>query len=290
MPELPEVETIRRDLEKFLIGKKVEKIRVEDSKVVIGSKKTWEKALLDKELEQIQRRGKLLAFLFTGDVYILIHLKMTGQLIYQQKSHLVAGGHPFSRKSQEEAIGGSLPNKFSRLIIEFNGGKLFFNDIRRFGYAKLTDDKGWEKAKEKFGLEPLTKNFKLKDFKALFTNRKAPIKAVLLNQSLIAGLGNIYVDESLFFSGIDPRRKAFKLKDKEKDRLFQVIVKVLKQAISKRGTTFSNYRDSQGEKGNFSSQLKVYGREGEKCFKCNGLVEKIKVAGRGTHFCPKCQK
>lgn len=290
MPELPEVETIRRDLEKFLLSKKVKAVEVRDAKVVIGSQKKWNEVLISRNLKEIQRKGKLLIFVFTKDIYLFIHLKMTGQLIYQEKNRLIAGGHPFSEKSEEKAIGGSLPNKFTRLIITFSGGKLFFNDIRRFAYAKLIDKSDLKKIKEKFGIEPLSSDFKLKSFQSLFKDRNTSVKALLLNQALIAGLGNIYVDESLYLSAIDPRRRAKDLSENEQKKLFLNISKVLKKAISKRGTTFSNYTDGRGNKGNFSSELKVYGKKGEKCEICGEIIEKIKLAGRGTHFCPKCQK
>ena len=250
----------------------------------------WNKVLVASSLEVIRRRGKLLIFVFSNKVYLLIHLKMTGQLIFQKKSHLIAGGHSFSKKSPEKAMGGSLPNKFTRLIIDFSGSRLFFNDIRRFAYAKLTDEEGFKKVEKKFGIEPLTANFKIKNFRDVLKNRNTSIKAILLNQGLIAGLGNIYVDESLYLSAIDPRRKAKDLSKKEEERLFLNISRVLKKAIDKRGTTFSDYTDSQGNKGNFSSELKIYGKKGQKCEICGVIIEKIKLVGRGTHFCPKCQK
>ncbi|NCD00555.1 bifunctional DNA-formamidopyrimidine glycosylase/DNA-(apurinic or apyrimidinic site) lyase [bacterium] len=291
MPELPEVETIRRDLEKEIVNKKIIALDIRDSKVVLGKKSNWEKELLGNKISKLLRVGKLLSFKLSTSKYVLIHLKMTGQLIYQKKDKLLAGGHPFSKKSKEKAVGGELPNKFTRLIIELSDNSfLYFNNIRRFAYAKIVSERDWLKEKEKFGLEPKTDNFVFKDFFKVINSRKSNIKSVLLNQSLIAGLGNIYVDESLFLSKIDPRRLSNEVSEKEAKLLFKSIDKVIEKALRYRGTTFSDYVDSKGNRGDFFNKLKVYGRKGKKCLACGEKIAKIKVAGRGTHFCPKCQK
>ena len=291
MPELPEVETIRRDLEKEIVNKKIIALDIRDSKVVLGKKSNWKKELLGNKISKLLRVGKLLSFKLSTGKHVLIHLKMTGQLIYQKKDKLLAGGHPFSKKSKKKAVGGELPNKFTRLIIEFSDNSfLFFNNIRRFAYTKIVNEKDWEKEKSKFGLEPKTDNFVFKDFFKVIKNRKSNIKAVLLNQSLIAGLGNIYVDEVLFLSKIDPRRLSNSISEKEAKLLFKSIDSVITKALKYRGTTFSDYVDSKGNRGDFFNKLKIYGREGEKCLACGEKIAKIKVAGRGTHFCLKCQK
>ncbi len=291
MPELPEVETIRQDLSQGILRKQIKKVEVKDSKVVEGAKGVWQKKLLGNKFVETKRIGKLLALVLKNNVYLLIHLKMTGQLVYQKKNRLIAGGHPFSTKDETKAIGGELPNKFTKLIITFSdNSQLFFNDMRRFGYARLVSKLNWNRTRDKFGPEPLTDDFKLPDFRKSLNFRRGTIKAVLLNQGIIAGLGNIYVDESLFLSKIDPRRKANTLSSIEIKRLFANIEKVLRSAIKFRGTTFSDYVDNKGKRGNFSQKLRVYGQQGRKCVECQNLIKKIKVAGRGTHICEICQK
>ena len=172
-----------------------------------------------------------------------------------------------------------------------NGGRLFFNDMRKFGYLKLVSEEGLGKLLEKnYGPEPLTPGFTLDVFKKSLAHTNVKIKAALLNQKLIAGLGNIYVDEILWAARINPERPAKGISVAEFKKLFEAINKIIKLAIKHRGTTFSDYVDSKGQSGSFSRFLKVYGRSGEKCPNCHGLLRKMKIAGRGTHYCPVCQK
>lgn len=291
MPELPEVETIRSDLKLEILNKKIEKIEILDEKVIGKDSKKRYYNLKNLKIVEIDRQGKLLAFLLSNNKYLLIHLKMTGQLVLKSNKDVIAGGHPFSVKDKGRAIGSTLPNKHTRFVIYFNNNKtLFFNDIRRFGYVSLVDKDKWLEVKSTYGPEPLKKDFSLAKLEDTFANRKALIKAILLNQKLISGLGNIYVDEALFLAKIDPRREARSLKKQEIERLFKAIVKVIKEAIKYRGTTFSDYVDSKGKAGNFSTRLKVFGRQGQSCYNCGNLIKKIKVAGRGTHICDNCQK
>lgn len=291
MPELPEVETIRSDLKLEILNKKIEKIEILDEKVIGKDSKKRYYNLKNLKIVEIDRQGKLLAFLLSNNKYLLIHLKMTGQLVLKSNKDVIAGGHPFSVKDKGRAIGSTLPNKHTRFVIYFNNNKtLFFNDIRRFGYVSLVDKDKWLEVKSTYGPEPLKKDFSLAKLEDTFANRKALIKAILLNQKLISGLGNIYVDEALFLAKIDPRREARSLKKQEIERLFKAIVKVIKEAIKYRGTTFSDYVDSKGKAGNFSTRLKVFGRQGQSCYNCGNLIKKIKVVGRGTHICDNCQK
>jgi len=291
MPELPEVETIRRDLS-ALIGKKIIALNIISPKTASHPAAFFKQALIGKKLIKIERRGKLLIFVFPNDLFLLVHLKMTGQLIFQSKNKKIVGGHSLAAGSYEKSVGGELPNKHTRAIFDFSsGGKLFFNDLRKFGYLKLVDSQELKRILEKnYGPEPLTPEFTVSRLKEILKTRRINIKAVLLNQKLIAGLGNIYVDESLFAAGIRPMRPANQVKPKEIEKLLKEINKLIKKAISYRGTTFSNYVDSKGQKGNFSSLLKVYGRGGKPCVICGTPIYKIKIAGRGTHYCPNCQK
>ena len=288
MPELPEVETVRRDLESRLLNKKIKAVEVLDLKLVGDLKKQ----LTGLSFKEILRRGKLLIFKSNRrGLFMLVHLKMTGQLIYLFKDQVSAGGHSLSSHSFEKAVGGELPNKHTRVIITFtDSSRLFFNDVRKFGYVKLANEAELEKMIAKnYGPEPLENLFDLAEFEAKLNRRSINIKAALLDQKTVAGLGNIYVDEVLFASGVRPQRLASSLKSSEIIKIHQAIKKILALAIKNRGTTFSNYVDGSGKKGNFSQKLKVYGRSGEKCVKCGFAIIKTKIAGRGTHYCKSCQ-
>jgi len=299
MPELPEVETIRLDLVNDLLKKKIITLKILSPKTVKNTKSFFLKQLLNNSFEDISRRGKLLYFKIKGgDNYLLIHLKMTGQLIYLKGKKKIAGGHSLAlisndkRTSFIQDVGGELPNRYTRVFFLFEDeAQLFFNDLRRFGYLKIVNKKELDQILEKnYGPEPLTKNFNKEYLFNIFKNRQRSIKSLLLDQKIVAGLGNIYVDESLFLAGILPDRLAKELKIEEIDKLVKSVNSIIKLAIKNRGTTFKDYRDASGKQGNFSQYLRVYGRAGEKCFKCGGIIEKKKHAGRGTHYCLKCQK
>ena len=287
MPELPEVETIRRDLEEKIVGKKIAAVFILAKKSVHYPATKFDNILVGDSFSTINRRGKLLYCSFRkSPLFLLVHLKMTGQLIYADKKKIIAGGHSLG------SIDFELPNKFTRVIIVFSdGSRLFFNDLRRFGYMKLMTAEDKDKVLQKsFGIEPLTSGFTFPDFTKIFLKRKTTIKALLMNQKLIAGIGNIYADEVCFCAGILPNRRADKISEAEKKKLFNCINKVLKLSISHRGTTFNSYVDCDRKTGSFVKLLKVYGRAGEKCYRCKNIVQKTRAAGRGTHFCPYCQK
>jgi len=290
MPELPEVETIRRDLAKKVLNKKIKSLEILKTASIKSSVPEFKRVLLNSHFKEIDRIGKLLIFVLPKDKFLLCHLKMTGQLIYSDRTSLVAGGHSLGGKNLNDQVGGTLPNKATRVVINFaDKSHLFFNDQRRFGYLKIVDGIELEKIKETYGIEPLQANFTFPSFiKAL--KRSKNIKAVLLDQSLIAGIGNIYADEALFDAQLNPSRQALSLSPIEGRRLFSSIKKLIAKAISERGTTFNSYRDGAGGYGNFVKFLKVYGRKDERCPRCKGRIKKIKLAGRGTHYCPNCQK
>lgn len=285
MPELPEVETIKNDLKRAILNKKIVSVIVNKKPVVKSNYNNFFKILKNNSFKNISRIGKLLIFNLQANCYLLIHLKMTGQLVYCDKTKCIAGGH--------EVPGGigKLPNKYSHIIFKFfDKSVLYFNDLRRFGYLKIVNEDELEKIKSKFGIEPLTSGFTFEKFKEIFINRKKNIKAVLMDQALIAGVGNIYADEILFKAGVKPMRMAADIKQEELKKIFKTANEILKKAIKMRGTTFSNYVDSRGKKGNYTKMLKIYGREGEKCFRCGGVIKKIKLGGRGTRFCGRCQE
>ncbi|MHB8904077.1 MAG: DNA-formamidopyrimidine glycosylase [Patescibacteria group bacterium] len=299
MPEMPEVETIASDLSEKIRSQEIISLELLSPKSVKNTPLFFKKNLLGASFKKISRRGKLLIFaLSKNENFLLIHLKMTGQLIYINKKIQLAGGHSLNNKSNQKngsfssSVGGALPNKHTRVVINFkNGGRLFFNDLRKFGYLKIVTLVELNKILENnYGPEPLTSEFSVKYLEKLFARRNIKIKVLLLDQKLVAGLGNIYVDEALFASEIRPERLASSLHLTEIKKLFLEINVLIKKAIKYRGTTFSDYVDSKGQKGNFSKFLKVYGRKNENCVKCGRPIIKIKLAGRGTHYCSHCQK
>jgi len=264
------VETIRRGLAKSVLHKSISGVMVINSQPIRGNKNTFANTLKNQKIEDIGRIGKLLIFKLSGGKYLLIHLKMTGQLIY----------------------GKDLPTKYTRVIWNFKDkSKLYFNDMRKFGYLEIVDQKTKDKIVSKYGIEPLAKNFTLPNFKIAIDKRKAPIKAVLLNQQLIAGIGNIYADEICFAAEVMPSRPVHKLREEEIKKLYKSAQKIIKEAILHGGTTFKDYVNAHGAKGTHTDYLQVYKRAGEKCLRCRkGIVTVKRVGGRGTHFCPVCQK
>ncbi|MBU1203045.1 bifunctional DNA-formamidopyrimidine glycosylase/DNA-(apurinic or apyrimidinic site) lyase [Patescibacteria group bacterium] len=286
MPELPEVETIRRGLQKKIINKKIVNIEVIKPKLIRNKMDYFLNTLKNNYIFDIDRVGKLLIFnLAKDDLYLLVHLKMTGQLIYVLGDSYLAGGHNFPQVD-------NLPNKYSHIIIRFSDNShLFFNDLRQFGYWQIVDKNQRQKIENKYGLEPGKENFKWSEFKKIFNKRKGVLKAILLNQQIISGIGNIYADEICFRAKILPDRTVDTLTESEIKILYQACQYIINKAIVNRGTTFSDYRDSDNQKGNFVRFLKVYGRAGKKCLRCKKEdIKKIKLAGRGTHYCPNCQK
>ena len=283
MPELPEVETIRRDLSENLLHKKIIDVLVRLPKIVKNEVIDFTKFLIGQEFTQISRRGKLLIFDINNDLFLTCHLRMTGQLIYQDKTKITAGGH------SDPGFDPELFDNKSHVQITFaDNSKLFFNDMRQFGYMHIVNKKGLDNVLEPFGIEPLTPEFTLEAFKAMLP-KKRNIKAFLLDQHFIVGIGNIYADETLFSSGIHPIRKAGSLTPSEIKKLHQNIIKILTLAVEQRGTTFNDYVDGKGNKGSFLNFLKVYGRDGKPCRVCDTKIKKTKITGRGTRFCPQCQ-
>lgn len=285
MPELPEVETIRRDLTRVLKGKTITRVTVRKKKIVHSDAHTLGRRLRGRTVVDITRRGKLLLFSFDADdLFLLMHLKMTGQLIYQRRTQIIAGGHPLPLPEK-------LPSKYTHAIFYFSdGGVLFFNDLRQFGYIKLVDATTKATILAGYGIEPLTKGFTYPAFKKAVQSRRVPLKNVLLDQTAIAGLGNIYVDEACFFAGVKPTRRAYGITEAETKKLYRACTHIIRQALKHRGTTFGHYRDGLGQAGNYVRHLKVYGRGGLECLRCHHRsLRKVKVSGRGTVYCAHCQ-
>ncbi len=293
MPELPEVETIRRGLSGKIVGKKITDLSFDWLKSFQGDSAD----VIGKKVLSVQRRAKTIQVELNDDKNLLFHLKMTGQLIYrdalaiksnEKSGDFFAGGHP------DHDWHLPLPNKHTRIVFTFDDdSKLFFNDLRKFGWCKVLSGKELMTIHdEKYGLEPFAKEFNtnyLIKFAEKYPNRK--IKQFLLDQTIIAGIGNIYADEALFAAKISPYRFAKEVKKEEWVKLIKVVIEILDLAIKKGGTTDSDYVNVEGKKGGMQDFLKVYHKEGEPCAnKCGDFVHRTTIAGRGTHYCPTCQK
>ena len=288
MPELPEVETVRLQLLRKVVGKKITKIQIYKPRTVEHNP-TFETRLLGNTIEYINRIGKLLIFSFVkqSNLYMLSHLKMTGQFFYiDKKGDVVGSGH--SDKDSEHMV---FPHKHSRVAFIFeDGGTLYFNDMRLFGYLKLTTKDEMELAIKRFGPEPTSPEFNTKWFVKNIIKKNTSVKAALLNQQFIAGLGNIYVDEALWQAKVLPTRRCYTLTTKEALAIAKASGEIMNESIKVGGTTFQHFIDADGNKGNFSSHLQVFGRQGAPCTRCDHTIEKIRLVGRGTHFCSKCQR
>jgi len=275
MPELPEVETIKRELEKVVVNKKIIDVIVNNAKVIREPKKEkFVEELKNTVIKEIIRRGKLLIFNLSSGKSLTMHLKMTGQLIYP--SHQKLGG-------------GVNPGKISRVSFRFSDNTLLdFNDSRLFGELRIVDN--WQDLKfiKELGPEPfaLTED----KFAEMLKNKKTKIKVLLMDQKIISGIGNLYANEALFRAKIDPRRPASSLSKKETENLFVEIKKVLSEAIHYGGSSVDQYVRVSGKPGEYVKYHQVYDRKDEPCYKCRGKVKRISLGGRGTYFCPSCQK
>ncbi|MDD5560881.1 MAG: DNA-formamidopyrimidine glycosylase [Candidatus Omnitrophica bacterium] len=272
MPELPEVETIKRDLQKVILGRKITKVCIYNPAVIRQPlPSAFKKHLKGLVVKTILRRGKLLILELSNGSALTVHLRMTGQLVLGQKP-----GNP----------GGS---KASRVTFHLSGGRILdFNDQRLFGELRLVDD--WRKIKFIQGLGPEPFDLTYSDFKDMFSKKKTKIKPLLMDQSFIAGIGNLYAAEILFCARVDPRRQARSLTEGEKQAIYRETKKVLKSAIAHGGSSIDDYVRLSGKPGDYRKFHRVYGRQGKPCFVCKGLIKKINQGGRGTYFCPKCQK
>lgn len=281
MPELPEVETIRRGLNDFIKNAKIKRVKVLCDKSFIGPKELIE----NQSIKTINRRGKALLIELGNGVTLMIHLRMTGQLIFRGEENF-AGGHP------TDSFMNELPDKQTRVIFELDNGKLFFNDQRKFGFVKVleTDEVENDKFIKALAKEPW--DMSEEEFeKNLMHHPSQPIKATILDQKVIAGIGNIYADEALFYAKIHPKRRTDSLSKTEIRKLLEGARKTMEASINSGGSTMKTYVKADGTKGDYLRLFaKVFRREGEPCEECGKEIIKIRVAGRGTHLCPNCQK
>lgn len=307
MPELPEVETIKRGLEPLIIKKKIRNVVVDPRtlKAFQGDGAN----VVDATVKAIRRRGKALLIDLDNNYTMMIHLRMTGQLIWrdvdfmrdilstsslssndainydEMMAHQFAAGHPSKNFMVE------LPNSQTRVSFEFDDGTLYFNDQRKFGFVKVIPTEMVEQ--EKFIAELAKEPWEM-SVKELFSQcqrrGKSPIKAVLLDQKVIAGLGNIYADESLFYAGVHPARRAGELSETQVQKILEGARNVMLASIDSGGSTMATYVKPDGSTGDYLELFaEVFRREGKPCKRCGEILRKTRVAGRGTHYCPKCQ-
>lgn len=271
MPELPEVETIVRDLEPKLVGMSFCDITSTHNNHIAGAIDNAS-FLRGKKVIAVGRRGKFINIYFECDYVMTIHLRMSGRILM--------------RDTHEEEL------KFERTRINFDGISLRFCDVRKFGkvWINKLEDFEMETGIARLGVEPLSEAFNLVKFQSLMAGKKGAVKKHLLDQSLIAGIGNIYADEACFYAGIRPDREVSTLKPAELNLLFKSVVKALEQGIRNRGTSISDFADAYGKSGSNQELLYVYGRGGKKCLNCKSVLVRSKVAGRGTVCCARCQK
>ncbi len=289
MPELPEVEIIRAGLSQLLPGLRIEAIDFDWPKSFPNSDEDVQTFLLNAEIKAVGRRAKVLIIDLSSDYSLVIHLKMTGQLVFRSPKADFGAGHPTG------SLVGELPDKSTRVTLTLSGGaKLFFNDQRKFGWMRLIPTLQVDNLDffRKIGPEPLSTDFDWQDlYKQLQKMANTTIKAALLDQTVIAGIGNIYADESLWGAKIHPDTVVKKLSKQRVRTLYEELVFVLELAIEKGGSTDRNYVNAEGRKGSYLSFARVFRREGQPCPRHpDTMIQKIRVAGRGTHLCPRCQK
>jgi len=274
MPELPEVETTVKGLQKAL-NRAFISVWTDSEKIIkkLDFKK-FKKEIKNKKINKVWRRGKNIIFELSGGYSLLIHQKLTGHLLYD--------------RWKRDKVNDYIHLKF---FLD-NGKVLALSDLRKFAKVELwkTEELLSSKDFRKLGPEPLDESFTFEKFKSLLINKKAKIKQILMDQDIIAGIGNIYSDEILWWAKIHPFRSGAELNEKELKDVYKYIKLVLNRAIKLKGTSVSDYRDIKGEEGQFKKLIKVYQRENEKCFRCGTEIKRVKMGGRSAHFCPFCQQ
>jgi formamidopyrimidine-DNA glycosylase len=288
MPELPEVETLKLGLQKYLVGHQIQDIEVRVAKIFQGERSE----VIGARVIDIKRVGKGLIIELDNDYGLVVHLKMTGQMVYQDKT---TEKFVLSKK-----VGGeTLPSKYSHVILILdNNSKLYFNDLRKFGYIKVIKKQDVEGLPffNQMGPEPFRspdfnqKTLSFDYFQSILGKSGLAIKILLMDQKKIGGIGNIYANEALFLARIKPQRKAKTVSSKEADALYKAIFEVIDQGIKFGGASDENFVNVLGQDGEYQQHFLAYGKDKEKCSICGGMIEKIQLGGRGTYFCPKHQK
>jgi formamidopyrimidine-DNA glycosylase len=285
MPELPEVETIRRQLNEYLVGHVIEDVEVRLAKQISGDISR----VRESKIQRVRRFGKGLVIDLDNDYSIAIHIKMTGQLIYKASESQSGKESKMSKKV------GELPGKATHVIFKLKVGEqkayLYYNDTRQFGWIKIvkTDDVGELPFFKSLGPEAL-KDLTFEKFTEILKSTKGPVKPLLMEQSKMAGVGNIYANDALYRAKIHPKRSANSLTKEESKRLFDSLEEVLKKGLEAGGSSEWAYVDALGQEGSYQKIFLVYGQVGKPCLRCGTKIEKITLGGRGTFFCPECQK
>lgn len=303
MPELPEVETIVRDLNKKVLGRTFVDVWTDFKKMIKRPKNSeeFQKTIKGKRIQKVWRRGKNIIFDLSGGLNLLIHQKLTGHLLL---GYWTSTPSPPSRKSGplldrgcwRSKTKGPLEEKINTYIhLLFtldNGQMLALSDLRKFAKVELWNSNQLKESEElkSLGPEPLEKKFSLSKFQEILKAKKGKIKQILMDQAVIAGIGNIYSDEILWEAKIHPFKEVSKLSETEFKKIYQAIKKILSLAIRLQGVSISDFRRLSGERGYYDKARKVYRREGEKCHRCRTIIKRVKLAGRSAHFCPECQK
>jgi len=274
MPELPEVETMRRDLAELIEGARIRRVRIRKPDIVCGgtAPERFARILCGRKIVAVDRRAKRLLFRLEVPLIVQVQVRMSGRFVV----------------SKERPD----PQEFGHVAAEFeleDGRTLYYDDVRRLGGFSLLRPEEWEAIEGELGPEPLSTGFSARTMMSIFSGRRAPIKSVLMDQRRIAGVGNIYACEALHRAGLDPRRAAGRLTADETRRLHRALRRILRDALREAGTTFRDYRAVNGRSGNFQRRLRVYARAGEPCLRCGIAVERRVQAGRSTFFCPGCQ-
>jgi formamidopyrimidine-DNA glycosylase len=294
MPELPEVETVRAGLERLIVGRAIQTVEYDTQKSFPNSPEDVTAFLIGARIKNIQRRGKVLIIDLTTNYSLVIHLKMTGQLVFVDTHAKRAAEKRFGAGHPNGSLIGDLPDRSTRVTCTFkDGATLYFNDQRKFGWMRLlpTIEVPEIDFFKRLGPEPLQNTFTRTLFITQLMRRKhSRIKAVLLDQSIIAGIGNIYADESLWAAKIHPETRVDRISRPKLKALHESIVSILRLSIQKGGSTDRNYVNAEGKKGSYIQFAKVFRKEGQACERCHTTIIKIRSAGRGTHLCPRCQK
>ncbi|MDR1969894.1 MAG: bifunctional DNA-formamidopyrimidine glycosylase/DNA-(apurinic or apyrimidinic site) lyase [Candidatus Nomurabacteria bacterium] len=290
MPELPEVETVRRGLEKLVIGQKILKVEILSEKSFPFAKPNLIEKIIESRISAIRRRGKVLIIDLNNDFSLVVHLKMTGQIVFRGDEKW-GGGHP------TDSFIGKLPDRSTRVIFELGvnnkSAKLFFNDQRKFGWIKLmsTADVDNLSILAKMGPEPWEEKVIEKFTNNVRHRANSMIKPAIIDQTVIAGIGNIYADETLWMTKTHPSTRVKNLLDKKLREICLAAGEVMQKSIDSGGSTMQTFVKADGTRGNYLDKFaNVFGRDGQLCLRCGTVIQKIRVAGRGTHICPKCQK
>mgnify|MGYP001206000135 CR=1 FL=1 len=289
MPELPEVEVVKRSLNNKIQNSIVKAVKIKDSNLRYKVNKNHIKKIIGRKIKKILRRSKYLLFYFSKDIIMLVHLGMTGKFFYKNKNN------EKQKTSFYYDINYKKDKKYNRIIFNLsNNQKLIYNDVRKFGFIKFSNELNINQNLhlKKLGPEPLSKNFNFYYFKKYVIGRNRSTKDILMDQKFVAGLGNIYVNEILFLSGVKPTKKITLLSELEMNKIIKFTKKILSKAIKLGGSSIKNFSSSSGKKGSYQQHFYVYGKKGEYCSNknCNERINKIVLANRASFYCAKCQK